>query len=184
MTTIKAVVLIVALVAASSAAGAGEGAAAPTVDVRQANGTYHVTATFLIGEPPSAALAVLTDYERIPAFMPDVKTSVIREQAEGRALVEQEAQPRLLMFSKRVRLLLDVTEAADHLQFTDRSGESFTSYVGHWQVVREAEGTRITYQLVARPAFSVPSFVLTRLLRKDAVQMIDRLRAEITARAP
>jgi hypothetical protein len=49
-------------------------------------------------------------------------------------------------------------------------------------MVSEAAGTRITYQLVARPAFSVPSFVLTRLLRKDAVQMIDRLRAEITAR--
>jgi hypothetical protein len=183
MTRITGIVLSVALAAASSAAGANDGVPAPIVDVRQEGGTYRVTATFLIDETPATALAVLTDYERIPAFMPDVTSSVIRERADGRALIEQEAQPRLLMFSKKVHLLLDVTEAAGHLQFVDRSGRSFISYIGHWLIAGEITGTRITYQLSARPAFSVPSFVLTRLLRKDAVQMIDRLRAEITARA-
>jgi hypothetical protein len=183
MTRMMAVVLSVGLVAGSPAAGASGDVAAQNVDVREENGTYRVTVTFVIGEMPPVALAVLMDYERIPAFMPDVKSSVIRERADGRALVEQEAYPRLLMFSKKVHLLLDVTEGASHLQFVDRSGRSFVSYIGHWQIVGEAVGTRITYQLVAQPAFSVPSFVLTRLLRKDAAQMIDRLRAEITARA-
>ena len=45
------------------------------------------------------------------------------------------------------------------------------------------DGTRITYELSAKPAFSVPEFVLTRLLRRDATQMIDRLRQEISRTA-
>ena len=171
-----------ALAAGASAAGAGPPLPAPTVDVQQANGTYHVTATFVIDETPAEALAVLTDYERIPAFMPTVTRSVILERANGHALIEQEAEPRLLMFSKRVHLLLDITEASDALQFSDRCGKSFSRYSGSWQIASEGTGSRITYRLLAEPAFSVPSFLLNRLLRKDAALMIERLRAEITAR--
>jgi hypothetical protein len=181
MTRTLAIVLGVALVAGSAAGAAAQDAA--RVDVREEKGTYHVTATFVVGEAPAAALAVLTDYERIPAYMPDVKRSVVRERVVGRALIEQEAEPRLMMFAKRVHLLLDVTEAAEELQFVDRSGRSFSSYSGLWRLAGEGTGTRITYQLLAQPSFSVPSFVLTRLLRKDAARMIEGLRAEIAARA-
>jgi carbon monoxide dehydrogenase subunit G len=183
MTRVWAVALSVAFTAGAPVADASNGMAAPAIDVRHDDGTYRVTATFLIDEAPPAAFAVLTDYERIPEFMPDVRSSVIRERADGHALIEQEAHPRLLMFSKKVHLLLDVTETADRVAFVDRSGRSFVSYVGHWQLAGEASGTRITYQLAARPAFDVPSFVLTRLLRKNAGEMIARLRAEIAARA-
>ena len=58
---------------------------------------------------PPVALAVLTDYEQIPRFLPDIKTSVVRERAPGRVVVEQEAVAHMLMFSKRVRLLLEIT---------------------------------------------------------------------------
>ena len=36
--------------------------------------------------------------------------------------------------------------------------------------------------LPARPAFDVPRFVLVRALRNDSTRMIERLRAEMTAR--
>jgi hypothetical protein len=40
----------------------------------------------------------------------------------------------------------------------------------------------IAYILSAEPAFEVPRVVLTRLLKRDAADMIERLRMEIAAR--
>ena len=66
-----------------------------------------MVARFLVDQPPSVVLAVLTDYEHIPRFMPDVRTSIVRSEAIGRAVVEQEAVSGVMMFSKRVHLVLE-----------------------------------------------------------------------------
>jgi len=41
----------------------------------------------------------------------------------------------------------------------------------------------VTYELSAKPSFDVPEFLLKRLLKRDASQMIERLKAEVAARA-
>ena len=70
--------------------------------VRQEKGVYTVVARFLVDQPPSVAFTVLTDYEQIPRFMPDVRTSIVRERGTGWAVVEQEAVSAFMMFSKRI----------------------------------------------------------------------------------
>jgi carbon monoxide dehydrogenase subunit G len=143
---------------------------------------YRVDASFEVPVPPSVALAVLTDYERIPRFMPDVKTSVVRERFSGGAVVEQEAVPRVMFFSRRVHLLLEVREAGDTVSFQDVCGRSFVWYAGAWRLSERDGRTVVRYELNAQPAFDVPEFLLKRLLRNDAKQMIEHLRAEIAVR--
>jgi ribosome-associated toxin RatA of RatAB toxin-antitoxin module len=154
----------------------------PTVSVREDRGVYSVNARFVVPEQPAVALAVLTDYERIPQFMPSVETSVVIERGNGRALIKQEAVSSLMMFKKRVHLLLEIVEGRDTLQFRDRSGRSFARYEGKWELCKSTHGTWISYVLTAQPAFDVPEFLLRRLLKRDAAQMIDGLRREIGAR--
>jgi hypothetical protein len=43
--------------------------------------------------------------------------------------------------------------------------------------------TLIRYELAAKPSFDVPEFLLKRLMKRDASQMIERLKTEIAARA-
>ncbi len=155
----------------------------PQVTVREEQGVYSVNARFVVPEAPAVVLTVLTDYEQIPRFMPNVKSSIVRERSADRIIVEQEAEARMMMFSKRVYLRLEVRTNDDTVQFRDGSGRSFTKYEGAWRVAPEAGRTTVHYQLSAVPSFDVPSFVLTRLLKRDARQMIDRLRTEIAARA-
>jgi ribosome-associated toxin RatA of RatAB toxin-antitoxin module len=155
---------------------------APQVSVEQANGVYRVRAQFVVPQTPAAALTVLTDYEQIPRFMPEVKSSVVRERSAGRVIVEQEAVARMMMFSKRIYLRLEVRADDTSVHFRDSSGRSFTSYEGTWRLRQHDGRTMIRYELDAAPAFDVPSFLLTRLLKRDANQMIDRLRTEIAAR--
>ena len=154
----------------------------PQIAVREEKGLFIVSAEFDVPQAPAVALAVLTDYERIPRFMPGVTTSVIRERSTGRAIVEQEAVARMMFFSKRVHLLLDVHEADDSLAFKDRAQRSFSHYEGTWRVSQQGRQTVVRYELSARPNFDVPGFLLRRLLKRDAGQMIDALRLEFAAR--
>jgi ribosome-associated toxin RatA of RatAB toxin-antitoxin module len=173
--------MVVALLAMPFPAAAEE--TTPRVTVSEEQGTYSVTACFQVPQSARVVLDVLMDYEHIPRFMPGVKSSVVLERSAGRVLVEQEAVSRLLLFSKRVHLTLDITEGPGALQFRDRSGRSFKQYEGAWTLSENGGETTIKYELVARPAFDVPEFILKRLLTRDSAEMIDGLRMEIAARA-
>src|SRR5687768_15958413 len=109
-------------------------APAPNVTVREERGVYSVSARFVVPETPSAALAVLRDYENIPRFLPDVTSSVVRERSAGRAVVEQEAVSRMMGFSRKVHLVLVIAEETGAIRFHDRCGRSFEKYEGSWRV--------------------------------------------------
>lgn len=166
-------------VAAAPGQGVTAAADGPEVRVDEQRGDYTVHARFTVAQQPPAVLDVLTAYEQIPRFMPDVKTSTVRARSGDRVLVEQEAVSGMLMFSKRIHLLLEVWQDGGTLRFRDASGRSFARYEGAWHVTTQAPGSLVTYDLQARPAFRLPDFFLRRVLKRDAVEMVERLRAEI-----
>jgi ribosome-associated toxin RatA of RatAB toxin-antitoxin module len=151
--------------------------------VHEERGVYSVVARFTVEQAPATVLTVLTDYEQIPRFMPGMRTSTVLERTSGHTVVEQEAVSSIMMFSKRVHLILDIDEHADSLVFRDRCGRSFARYEGAWHVSAESGRTAITYELTADPSFDIPGFVIKRLLRRDSVQMIEHLQLEIATRA-
>jgi hypothetical protein len=175
--------VIARTVAAAAAVTTLAAAADSVVSVRDGSeGTYEISARFVVTQSPAAVLAVLTDYDNIARFMPDVRTSRVVERQQGSVRVEQETVSRFLLFSKRVHLVLDVEERADGIRFRNRCPQSFESYEGSWTIRPIAAGTEVSYALSARPAFSVPGPVIRKLLNRDSTIMIDRLRAEIGAR--
>jgi hypothetical protein len=171
--------LTVAAILLASLSGS---AADDQVAVSEKAGTYEVRATFSVSQPPPVVSCVLTDYVRIPDYMPEVRTSQLLERQDDRAVVEQEAVAKFLMFSKRVHLVLEVQEAPMTIEFRDRCGQSFERYEGAWAMADNAGGTKISYRLTATPRFDVPNWLLSRLLKRDAVNMIERLRAAIANR--
>lgn len=162
------------------AAGTGAG---PAVTVNESAGVYSVNAVFTVPHEAALVLAALTDYTEIPRFMPEVRSSSVIERSDDRVVVEQEAIARFLLFSRKVHLVLEVRQQGKALRFRDRCGKSFTRYEGVWIVAERDGRTQVTYQLEAQPSFDVPEFLLKRLLKRDADRMIERLTAEIGARA-
>jgi ribosome-associated toxin RatA of RatAB toxin-antitoxin module len=180
----RRLLLCVALFALTAGMPLAAPAGAPQVTVRDSAGVYQVAASFSVIEAPAIAIAVLTDFEGIPTFMPDMKTSTVLERTDAGTLVEQEAVARFMLFSKRVHLVLRVNDRDGTIRFRDECGKSFARYEGMWRVTSSEGGrTAIEYQLAAKPKFDVPAFVLTRFMKRDAVQMIERLQAEMTRRA-
>lgn len=152
------------------------------ISIRENDGVYTIAARFTISQSAAAARAVLTDYQQLPRFMPDLRASKVLERHDNHVVVEQEARPHLLMFSKDVHLVLDVREEPGKIQFRDRCGRNFTSYEGEWTIAEQHGRTIVSYGLRVQPAFDVPGFVLTRLLKRDAARMIERLKEEIATR--
>jgi ribosome-associated toxin RatA of RatAB toxin-antitoxin module len=177
----KRILVAAAAVAAwTVTAGAAQ---APVVSVRNpGDGVYVIVATFTVPEPAEIVKAVLTDYPNIPRFMPSVRTSRVIEHADGRVRLEQEAVSKFMMFSRTVHLVLDVEETASTIRFRDACHKSFLVYEGSWTLSPQDSRTELTYELTAKPAFSVPGMVLKRLLERDSREMIDGLRAEISSR--
>jgi ribosome-associated toxin RatA of RatAB toxin-antitoxin module len=178
---------VAALAAAVALAGGRSPAVAasdpePAVQVHESQGIYSVAATFGVPRRASVVMSVLTDYEAIPRFMPDVRRSSVLERTEGRARVEQEAVAKFMMFSKRVHLILEVEELAGTIGFRDACGKSFALYHGAWTIAEQDGRTTVTYRLRAKPSFDVPEFLLKRLLKRDAGEMIEGLRREIATR--
>ena len=50
----------------------------PDVMVSELNGVYHVSATFSVAQSASVIFDVLTGYEQIPRYMPDVRGRIGR----------------------------------------------------------------------------------------------------------
>lgn len=180
---VAAVVSVCVALPGAHLAATADPAPSPEVTVREERGTYAVTARFEVPQSPEIVLAVLSDYEQIPRFMPDVKTSVVLERSPGRLVVEQQAVSKFMMFSKEVHLVLEVVESGRSLEFTDRCGKSFKRYTGAWRLEPKGSGTLVTYELTAQPGFDVPEFILKRLLKRDSTNQINRLRTEFAARA-
>jgi carbon monoxide dehydrogenase subunit G len=174
--------VVAALLVAAATAPAVADAADPQVAVSEDGDGYVVTASFTVSQSLSAAVTVLSDYERIPQFMPEVRVSRIVERMGDVTTVEQEAVASFMMFSKRVHMLLDIHSEPGAIRFRDRSARSFARYEGSWAFAEVDGGTAITYELRARPTFAIPEFVIKRLLKRDATAMIRRLQTEIAAR--
>src|SRR5918995_1022971 len=158
MVMVQALLTMVAALAATIVFASPAGA--PQISVVETAGVYRVTASFTVAAPPVTVATVLTDYERIPQFMPDVKTSQVRSRTDA-------------------GLVVDVNDDGVSIRFRDRCGQSFAIYEGAWRLTSVGANTTVLYELSAKPTFEVPAFVLKRLFRRDAAAMIERLTAEI-----
>ena len=173
---------LLALPLAYSAAPRASNDLPQSLSVQQHDGTYEVSASFDVPRPIAIVRAVLTDYEHIPKFLPQVERSVVLERTESGVLVDQQAVTQLLMFSKRMHLVLDIREAADVLTFTDTCGQSFVRYEGSWRLRDDGGRTSVRYRLLAEPRFDAPDWLVARLMKRDAGRTIERIQSEINRR--
>lgn len=172
-------------VGASAFVPAFAGTKPPQADVvlTQTRNEVSIVATFDVPAQRDAVWRVLTDYEHLASFMHGIKRSEWQKTPSGERLLFQEAVGRFAFFSRTLRLRLFVQEEPlGQITFEDRSGESFSAYVGAWHLEPQGEGTRVTYNLVATPKVSAPSIVVTHVLRSQTSTLINDLTSEVARR--
>ncbi|MDA1190366.1 MAG: YceI family protein [Candidatus Poribacteria bacterium] len=173
--------LALALFGVSSTVAKGE-----PFSLSEENGKYVVEAGFRVEATTKLAWEVLTDYERIPEFVESVQSSKVKERKPDSLRLDQELKASYLFFTKQSKVSLRVVEKRPTtISFKDESRKSFDIYVGSWTIAPNKEhagSVNVTYQLTAKPNFSVPSTIVSIIFEKKAKELLDGVQAEIVRR--
>lgn len=114
---------------------------------------------------------VLTDYESLADFIPNLAKSQRVDHPGGGIRIEQVGTQRLLRFNFSARVVLDMTEKFPYeIAFNMIEGD-FKEFAGVWQLepiaIAETLGTNLTYILQVLPKRFMPISIIERRLQRD-----------------
>lgn len=152
------------------------------VHVRRAEGGADVHAELRLPYPASLVCGVMTDYDHMADFVPNVRRSRVVHRSDHRQAVDWRGSSHFLIFSMPVNLLLDVHFLpGDELRF--RSLEGNVKLSGSVRFVPDAQGTRVDYRALLVPDFGVPPLVGPPLVRRQIQAQFEGMVAEMGRRA-
>jgi hypothetical protein len=155
-----AIVWILAAATAQSAVGA-------TVALRaeRIGDAIDIHASALLDADGATAWRVLTDYNRYPEFIPDLRSSRVVARRAATVTVEQSGDAVLWLFKWPLEITFQVEETPpDHLRSHAIAG-TLRALTSSYALTREAAGTRLDY--VGRVA---PGFPLLGPFERTAVE--------------
>ena len=131
--------------------------------------TRRLAAQLALPLGPEAVWAVLTDYERLPDFIPNLERSSLVERRGDVVVLEQVGSQRFvgLRFTASVRLQLQERREQGVLDFEMLAGD-FRRFQGTWTVQGDSEkGVRLRYELTVQACVGMPIGLIEQRLQED-----------------
>lgn len=140
-------------------------------------------AQLLLPVSPGLVWEVLTDYDRLADFVPDlIESRLVSAPGEPR-LLAQRGRTRLGVFSAEMTVTLRVDEyPIERLAFAAVKG-NVRKMQGEWRIVPIGQGTKLVYVVELVPAFWMPASVGPALVRRHVDAQLQGLETEILRRA-
>jgi ribosome-associated toxin RatA of RatAB toxin-antitoxin module len=174
-------------VAFLAAAHAAPGAAAEDVviEAERRGESIEVRAHALIAAPPALIWEVLTDYERLPGFIPGISKSVVRERQGSQLVLEQTGEARFLVFSFPIEVRYEVIESPPDWVSSRAVAGNLRRMNGRYDLQpSQARGNIVLrYHGEIEPNFALPPIVGVVALRSMVEQQFSAMVAEIERRA-
>lgn len=127
-----------------------------------------ILATVTIPQPVEQVWQVITDYEHLADFVPNLTSSKLLPSSPDRITLEQIGSQCFLRFKFCARVVLEMTESFPHeLEFTMQEGD-FKQFEGAWklQPTADAQGnpqsTQLSYELSVKPPRAMPASLIER----------------------
>ncbi len=130
-----------------------------------------ISAKVKIPQPVERIWKVLTDYEALPDFLPNLAKSRIIEHPNGGIRLEQVGSQRLLNFNFCARVVLDLEECfPKEINFRMVEGD-FKGFSGSWCLepysLGEYMGTNLCYTIQVWPKLTMPVGIIENRLSND-----------------
>jgi ribosome-associated toxin RatA of RatAB toxin-antitoxin module len=135
---------------------------------------YEVDSTGVVSASPAAVWKILTAYERMDEFVPDMESSRVLSRNGNETIIEQFGTAHFLFVTRGIHLVVRATETPmSAIDIALISGD-MKHYEAHWELVPipETGGTRIVYSGKMVPDFYVPGFLGAKLIRNDIERMM------------
>jgi ribosome-associated toxin RatA of RatAB toxin-antitoxin module len=156
----------------------------PSVNFQQQGTRLLVSGALSVPVAPATAWAVLTDYERVPEFVPGMRVSRIIEKSENTRVLEQQGE----MLANNMRMLYlgtlrVVEEPSSKLSVQFLSG-TFRNMQGQWTLQGNSAPVTLAYQLDYDTGTPYPSPVMVGMLQQQVIHWVTSLAAEMERRPP
>ncbi len=124
--------------------------------------------------------AIITDYQRYPEFLPELRSVAVRYSAAGVAVVRFEVQ-LIMRIAYTLRL---VEDPPSKVTWSLAESKLISKNEGRWRLEEVGpEQTRASYALEVALAGMIPASVSTRLLGSNLPQMLERFKTRAESAA-
>lgn len=134
---------------------------------------FEVSASGTVKASPASVWKVLTDYEAMPEFVPDLKKNKVMSRNGNHAIIEQAGVARFLFLSRAIHLVVQAAEEPmSAIDITLVNGD-MKVYACRWELTALPDGgTRVSYTGKMVPKFYVPGMLGSNIIRRDIERMM------------
>lgn len=132
--------------------------------------------------PAEQVWQVLTDYEALSEFIPNLETSQRVEHPAGGVRIEQIGAQSALMLKFSARVVLDMEENFPKALNFDMVEGDFNGFEGQWRLnpcENCEEQTELTYSLTVWPKRTMPICAVEKRLSKDLPMNLQAIRQRL-----
>ena len=127
-------------------------------------GTQH---TEVFNCTPDEFYSIVTDYDKYPEFLQEVKDCKVVKKDGDRQLVEYQVS-----VIKSFKYQLWMTHAPHHVSWTFAGGDIFKTNSGSWKIEDQAGKAKVTYAVEATFGVFVPGMIAKTLLNVNLPAMM------------
>ena len=159
------------------------------VQAERNGGLVDVQARALLQAPMDVVWRTLTDYERLPEFIPGLENSRIITRNGAQVLVAQTGSARFLFLTVPIAVMLESTERPPHVVEVRRVSGSIRHLHGRYEARPQADG-RVLLRWIGSisPDADLPPLIETALvrlsIRDQFVGMVQEIERRAGTRAP
>ena len=147
---------------------------------------FDVSAAGFVRVTPAQAWRVLTDYERLPEFVPDLVASKVMSRTAQEIIVEQLSEAGFLFVSQHIRMVIRIREQPYSAIDVSLVSGDMKHYAAHWALEAATldgiDGTHIAFTGQMEPDFFVPPLLGRSIVQANVKNMVQAVVAEIERR--
>jgi ribosome-associated toxin RatA of RatAB toxin-antitoxin module len=146
---------------------------------------FDVAASGNVKASPATVWKILTNYEDMPQFVPDLEKAKVLSRTGNRAIIEQSGVARFLFLSRSIHLIVQVAEEPmSSIDISLVTGD-MKVYSCRWELTPLPDGgTRINYSGKMVPKFYVPGMLGANIIRRDIVHMMSAVLTRLDQPSP
>lgn len=148
---------------------------------------FEVRAAGFTRATPQQAWRVLTDYERLTDFVPDLVSSKLLSRTPNAAVIEQQSRTGFLFLSLSVRMVVRIEERPLSALDVERVSGDMQHYAARWTLepvtFAGTRGTRIVFQGELEPDFPLPPLLGDAIVQDNVKRMVEAVIGEVERRS-
>ena len=152
------------------------------VRVVRSGGSFTVDVSVHVPVDTAQAWAVLTDFEHMAEFVPNLTSSQVTEHSDTVLKVEQKGLARYGIFSSHFESIREIHLVPMREIRAHGLGGNIQRMESLMQLEAEEAGTRLTYHAEVLPGFWLPPLIGPALVRRETAEQFSAMLQEMLRR--